>query len=119
MGSDEAANSSSGGGLGLSAGPSSSSSPYRPGNRKHVSSTAIRTSPTRGDWRSFDRGTAAGEHSSLNQPANDPEEGGEPIPKFDVDPNVPLERMALIGHASEESEGGDGGRTTGLIIGEH
>ena len=41
---------------------------------------------------------------------------GGPIPKFAVDPNVPLEEMALIGHASEESEG-DGGKTTGLIIG--
>ena len=103
-------------------GARSATSPSR-GNRKFVSSTAIRMSPTRSpssagvDWRSYD-------HS---QPTNDPE--SDPIPKFDIDPSVPLEEMALIGgggptsedseSAAEGSAGGNGSnsKTAGLIIG--
>ena len=131
MGSDEGAGGGGGAGGGPSGAAMGASSPSR---RKYVSSTRIGNSPPpsaaetaatrRSDWKSYD----ADPHQStsslghMGQPANDPDHeltptsGHEPIPKFAVDPSVPLEEMALIGHASEESEG-DGGRTTGLIIG--
>ena len=130
MGSDEGAGGGGGGGPSSSA-PSAAMGASSPSRRKYVSSTRIGNSPPpaseatrRSDWKSYD----ADPHQStsslghMGQPANDPDHeltptsGHEPIPKFAVDPSVPLEEMALIGHASEESEG-DGGRTTGLIIG--
>ena len=130
MGSDEGAGGGGGGGPSSSvAGTAGASSPSR---RKYVSSTRIGNSPPppadtatrRSDWKSYDDPhQSATSLGHMGQPANDPDHeltptssGGEPIPKFAVDPSVPLEEMALIGHASEESEG-DGGRTTGLIIG--
>ena len=134
MGSDEGAGGGGGAGGGPSGAAMGASSPSR---RKYVSSTRIGNSPPpsaadtaatrRSDWKSYD--AADPHHQSatslghMGQPANDPDHeltptssSQEPIPKFAVDPSVPLEEMALIGHASEESEG-DGGRTTGLIIG--
>ena len=121
MGSDEGAGGGGGGGVGSSssAAAAAASSPSR---RKYVSSTMIgQSAPTRtSDWKSYADQQQPPSLSHMGQPANDPDEltptSGEPIPKFAVDPNVPLEEMAMIGHASEESEG-DGGRTTGLIIG--
>ena len=124
MGSDEGAGGGGGGGGAASAAGAGATSPSR---RKYVSSTAIGYSPgaTRtSDWKSYaDQQTPSslGGQSHVGQPANDPDEltptsSGDPIPKFAVDPNVPLEEMTLIGHASEESEGD--GRTTGLLIGD-
>ena len=101
MGSDEGA----GGGV-------SGVSPYR----KLSSPVRNGSSPTRSsmdsrsvsNWKSYDS----------QQPSNDPGEGPV-IPKFDIDPDVPLEEMAPIvrGH-SEESESDGGAMPAGLIIGD-
>ena len=133
MGSDEGAGGGGGGGGGGGASGASSAAmgASSPSRRKYVSSTRIGNSPPpadtatrRSDWKSYDdphQSTSSLGH--MGQPANDPDHeltptsSQEPIPKFAVDPSVPLEEMALIGHASEESEGDGGGRTTGLIIG--
>ena len=56
---------------------------------------------------------------SYNQDMS-PQQEGAVIPKFDIDPDVPLENMATLGGGvttGSESES-DHGRTTGLIIGD-
>ena len=96
MGSDEGG---SGGGGSGGGGGHRSTSPYR-----KYSPVRNGNSPTRSidssAWRSYDN-----ESSGDNQTAGG---GGRPIPKFEVDPSIPLPAMVPIGTGSESESDGQG-----------
>jgi len=111
-------------GGGGGSGPSSGGRGGSP-QRKYSAGMRNGGSPTRdgSHWRSYEAGN---DNAAV---------GGSVIPKFDVDPSVPLEEMAALGGAAttttatttqtseSESDGSGGGvnhhkMTTGLIIGE-
>lgn len=81
------------------------SSPYRSKYQSSTPTSRLRNGTNDpASWRSY----SESENTDSQIPA---------IPKFDVDPEIPLERMVMLtGMSASESDDGKGG--TGLLIGQ-
>ncbi len=71
------------------------------------------------DWRSYHHSSGADGGDLTNSDEQESPAGGAIVPKFEVDPNIPMEAMVAMN--SDESDGSGGGvnkMNTGLIIGD-